>query len=70
MVKNLPADAGHMRKRHGSGRPPEKGNGNPLCILAWRIPWTAELGMLRPIRLQRVGYNYRAHTKFVKRYKE
>ena len=22
------------------GRSPREGNGNPLCILAWRIPWT------------------------------
>ena len=25
-----------------SGRSPGKGNGNPLCILAWRIPWSEE----------------------------
>ena len=24
----------------GSGRFPGEGNGNPLCVLAWRIPWT------------------------------
>ena len=26
----------------GSGRFPGEGNGNPLCILTWRIPWTEE----------------------------
>ena len=24
-------------------------NGNPLCILAWEIPWTEEPGGLQPI---------------------
>ena len=28
----------------GSGRTPEGGHGNPLSILAWRIPWTEEPG--------------------------
>ena len=26
----------------GSGRPPGGGNGYPLSVLAWRIPWTEE----------------------------
>ena len=30
-------------------------------ILAWKIPWTEESGMLHSMGLQRVGY-YRAHT--------
>ena len=30
---------------------PGRGNGNPLLILAWRIPWTEESGGL----LHRVG---------------
>ena len=28
----------------GLGRSPGEGNGYPLHILAWRIPWTEELG--------------------------
>ena len=28
----------------GSGRSPGGGNGNPLSILAWKIPWTEEPG--------------------------
>ena len=30
MVKNLPANAGDVGSRCGSGRSPEEGNGNPL----------------------------------------
>ena len=30
----------------GSGRSPGEGNGNPLPIPAWRIPWTEEPGGL------------------------
>ena len=28
----------------GLGRSPGEGNGNPLSILAWKIPWTEEPG--------------------------
>ena len=31
----------------GMGRSPGKGNGYPLSILAWRIPWTEEPGGLQ-----------------------
>ena len=31
----------------GSGRSPGGGNGNPLSILAWKIPWTEEPGGLQ-----------------------
>ena len=39
-VVNLPANTGDIRDTGSipeSGRSPEGGNGNPLCILAWRI---------------------------------
>ena len=29
------------------GGSPERGNGNPLQYLAWRIPWTEEIGVLQ-----------------------
>ena len=32
----------------GSGRPHGEGNGNPLRLLAWRIPWTEKPGELSP----------------------
>ena len=30
-----------------SGRPPGKGNGNPLQYSSWEIPWTEEPGGLQ-----------------------
>ena len=46
MVKNSFASAGDLRDM-GSipelGRTLGEGNGNPLNILAWIIPWTEEL---------------------------
>ena len=47
LAKNPPANAGDKRDL-GSipelGRFPGEGNGNPLSILAWEIPWTEEPG--------------------------
>ena len=37
-VKNLPANTGDQGLISGSGRSPGEGQGNPLSILAWRIP--------------------------------
>ena len=39
------------------GRAPGEGNGNPLSILAWKVPWTEEPGGLQPTGLQRVGHD-------------
>ena len=55
MVKTLPANAGDTGLIPGSGRPAGGGNGNPLSILAWKIPWTEELGGLHSMGSQRVG---------------
>ena len=52
MVKNLPADAGGIRDMGsipGSRGSPGGGHGNPLRILAWRIPRAEELGGLQSI---------------------
>ena len=68
VVKNPPASAGDLRDLGlipRPGRSPGEGNGNPLSILAWRIPWAEEPGRLQPIVLQRVGHdlvNMCAHT--------
>ena len=54
MVKNLPTKAGDLRDAGsipGLGRSPGRGRGNPLSILAWRIPWTEEPGELQSIGL-------------------
>ena len=37
-------DTGDAGLIPGSGRSPREGNGNPLNILAWEIPWTEEPG--------------------------
>ena len=49
MVKNLTASEGDIRDAGlipGSGRPLEEGMATHSSILAWRIPWTEELGKL------------------------
>ena len=60
MVENRPASAGDLRYLGlipGPGRSPGEGNGNPLSILAWRIPWAEEPGELQSMGLQRVGHD-------------
>ena len=55
-----PANIGDIRDAGsipGSGRSSGDGNGSPLHILAWEIPWTEEPGRLQSIASQRVGYN-------------
>ena len=55
MVKNPPAYAGDVRGMGlipGPRRLPEGGNGNPLSILAWKIPWTEESGGLQSMGSQ------------------
>ena len=49
MAKNSPADVGDAALIPGPGRAPEEGNGNPLSILAWRIPCTEEPSALQSI---------------------
>ena len=53
MVKNAPAPAGDAGSILGLGRSPGGGNGSPLSILAWDIPWTEELGGLQSMGSQR-----------------
>ena len=60
MVKNPPANAGHVRDVgliFGLGRSPGGGLGNHSNILAWRIPWTEEPGRLQPMGSQKVGHD-------------
>ena len=40
VVKNPPVNAGDMGLIPGLGRSHGEGNGNPLSILTWEIPWT------------------------------
>ena len=48
-VRNLPTNAGNIRDSGSipwSGRSPGGGKAIHSSILAWRIPWTEELGGL------------------------
>ena len=56
-VKNPPASAGDIGVIPGLERSPGKGNGNPLNILAWKIPWTEESGGLQSMGSQSIGQN-------------
>ena len=58
VVKNPPCQAGDPGSIPGSGRSPREGNGNPLSILAGRIPWTEEPGGLQSLGSQRVGHDW------------
>ena len=56
MVKNPPANAGDPGLIPGSGRS-RKGMAKHSSILAWRIPWTEELGRLQSMASQRVRHD-------------
>ena len=58
VVRNPPAIAGRL-KRHGfdpfsQKDPLEEGMATHSSVLAWRIPWTEELGGLQSMGSQRV----------------
>ena len=55
MVKNLPTIQETQILSLGHEDPLEKGMATRSSILAWRIPWTEELGGLQSMGLQRVG---------------
>ena len=57
MVKNLPAKQESQVQSLGRQDPLEKGMATHSSILAWRIPWTEELGRLQSVGSQRVGHN-------------
>ena len=60
VIKNPPANAGFIRDAGSIPRfgmiPPEEGMATHSIILAWRIPWTEELGRLQSMESQRVGH--------------
>ena len=60
MVKNMPANVGDVRDTGsipGLERSLGGGNGNPLIILDWRIPWAEEPGGYSPWGRKRVGHD-------------
>ena len=50
--KESASNVGDLDLISGLGKFPGEGNGYPLNILAWRIPWT-----VLSMGLQRVGYD-------------
>ena len=46
--KALACNSGDSGPIHGLRRFPGEGNGNPLSILAWKIPWSEEPGRFSP----------------------
>ena len=54
MIKNLPAMRETQVRSLGWEDPLEKGMATHSNILAWRIPWTEELGRLQFMGSQRV----------------
>jgi len=57
MVKNSPAIQEIWVQFWGQEDPLEKGMATHSSILAWRVPWTEELGGLWSMGLQRIGHD-------------
>ena len=57
LVKNLPAVQETQVRSLGWEDPLEKEMATHSSILAWRIPWTEELGRLQSTGSQRVGHD-------------
>ena len=55
MLKNLPAMQVTWVQSLGQEEPLEKRIATYSSILAWRIPWTEELGGIQSMGSQRVG---------------
>ena len=62
MVKNLPAKQEIQVHFLGQENTLEKGMAAHSSTLAWRIPWTVEVGGLSPWCPQRVRYNKATNT--------
>ena len=56
-VKNLPAMQETQVQSLGQKDPLEKGMATHSSILAWRIPWTEELGGLQSTGSERIGHD-------------
>ena len=55
--KESACNAGDLGSIPGLRRSPGEGNGSPLSILAWKIPWTEEPGGLQSMGWQRVRHD-------------
>ena len=56
-VKNLPAVQETQVRSLGQEGPLEKGMATYSNILAWKIPWTGELGRLLSVGSHRIGHD-------------
>ena len=56
-VKNLPAMQEMQVRSLCQEDPLEKEVATPSGVLAWKIPWTEELGGLQPMKLQKIENN-------------
>ena len=61
-VKNLPAIRETWVRSLGQEDPLEHGTVTHSSFLAWRIPWTEELGRLQSMGLQRVRHDWVTFT--------
>ena len=61
-VKNMPVIQETQVQFLGQEDPLEEGMATHSSIVAWRIPWTEELGGLQSMGLQRVGNNLVTNT--------
>ena len=55
--KESACNAGDLSSMPGLGRYPGEGNATHSSTLAWRIPWTEELGRLSSMRPQGGGHD-------------
>ena len=63
-LKDLPPMQETQVRSLGQEDPLEKEMATHSSILAWRIPWTEELGRLQSTGLQRVGHNWATSLHF------
>ena len=61
-VKNLPAMQEIQVRSLGQEDPLLEGMANHSSILAWRIPWTKEPGVLQSMELQSVRHDWATNT--------
>ena len=57
VVDNPPVNAGDAWSIPGSGRSPGEGMATHSSILAWRIPWRGEPGVIQSIGSQRIRHD-------------
>ena len=62
MVKNLPAVRESQVWTLGLEDSLEKGMATHSSILAWKIPWTEEPGVVQSVDLQRVRHDWVTNT--------